>query len=137
LSVQCKQDQSFFIFNLVFILSGLWFLYNFLEWATKNFLQRATKWKFSCRWRGLMKELCNVFKLLIDKDKGVITLESLRNFVMCSSYWTGILSWWQNHGFCLKKHWIMNSINNNHSFLNMGYDLVIVNFYFVSSCSSF
>lgn len=27
---------------------------------------------------GLMKELCNGFKLLMDKEKGVITLESLR-----------------------------------------------------------
>ncbi|KAM1059286.1 hypothetical protein TB2_023592 [Malus domestica] len=27
---------------------------------------------------GLIKELCNGFQLLIDKDKGVITLESLR-----------------------------------------------------------
>ncbi|XP_057455420.1 calcium-binding protein PBP1-like [Lotus japonicus] len=27
---------------------------------------------------GLMKELCNGFQLLMDKDKGVITLESLR-----------------------------------------------------------
>lgn len=27
---------------------------------------------------GLIKELCNGFRLLMDKDKGVITLESLR-----------------------------------------------------------
>lgn len=27
---------------------------------------------------GLIKELCNGFQLLMDKDKGVITLESLR-----------------------------------------------------------
>lgn len=27
---------------------------------------------------GLMKELCNGFELLVDKEKGVITLESLR-----------------------------------------------------------
>lgn len=27
---------------------------------------------------GLMKELCNGFQLLMDKDKGVITLDSLR-----------------------------------------------------------
>ncbi|KAK7272322.1 hypothetical protein RJT34_28841 [Clitoria ternatea] len=27
---------------------------------------------------GLMKELCNGFQLLMDKDRGVITLESLR-----------------------------------------------------------
>ncbi|KAM1324299.1 hypothetical protein TB2_045464 [Malus domestica] len=28
--------------------------------------------------KGLIKELCNGFQLLMDKDKGVITLESLR-----------------------------------------------------------
>ncbi|XWS54278.1 hypothetical protein CRYUN_Cryun10bG0077100 [Craigia yunnanensis] len=27
---------------------------------------------------GLMRELCNGFKLLMDKDKGVITVESLK-----------------------------------------------------------
>ncbi|XWS63340.1 hypothetical protein CRYUN_Cryun06bG0086900 [Craigia yunnanensis] len=27
---------------------------------------------------GLMRELCNGFKLLMDKDKGVMTLESLK-----------------------------------------------------------
>ncbi|KAE8691438.1 Calcium-binding protein PBP1 [Hibiscus syriacus] len=30
-------------------------------------------------WDGLMRELCNGFKLLMDKDKGVITAASLKS----------------------------------------------------------